>query len=62
MCIIRHNFMAIGQANAEIWQFFSKCQLLPSWICFVDVWTTCEEYFVLLMTVENLVGINAVVF
>jgi len=54
--------MAIGQANAEIWQFFSKCQLLPSWICFVDVWTTCEEYFVVLMTVENLVGINAVVF
>ena len=33
----------------------------PSWICYVHVWTTHDEYLMVFITVQNVVGINAVV-
>ena len=32
----------------------------PSWICYVCVWTTHEGHLVVFITVQNLVGIDAV--
>jgi len=49
MSVIMSNFMAIGQAVAEIWRFFDfffqNGGRPPSCICFVRVWTTNEEYW-----------------
>ena len=42
--------------------FFEYGSHLPSLICYVRVWTTQEEYFMVFIVVQNLVGINAVVF
>jgi len=56
------NFAAIGQTVAEIWRFFHFFQYgnrPPSWICFA-VWTIHEEYLVVFIVVQNLVGIGAV--
>jgi len=33
----------------------------PSWICYTPFWTTHEEYLVVFVTVQNLVGIIVVV-
>jgi len=33
----------------------------PSWICYMPVWTTQEEYLVVFVILQNLVGISAVV-
>ena len=33
----------------------------PSWICFTCIWTTLEEHLLVFVTVQNLVGIGAVV-
>jgi len=33
----------------------------PSWICYVHVWTTHNEHSVVFITVQNFVGIDAVV-
>ena len=30
-------------------------------VCFMHVWTTHQEYLVVFMTVQNLVGISAVI-
>jgi len=32
----------------------------PSWICYVYVWTTHDEYLVVFITMQNLVGIDTV--
>ena len=55
--------MAIGQTVAEIWQFiiFQYGGGPPSWICCALVWATHEEHLVLLIVVQNLVGIGALV-
>jgi len=41
--------------------FFQYGGFLPFWICDVHVWTTHEEHLVVVVTVQNLVGIDAVV-
>jgi len=49
------NFIKIARIAADIW---------PSWICdacVVPVGTTYEGYLVVVITVQNLVGIDAVV-
>jgi len=33
----------------------------PSWICSTGVWTTCEEYLVVYITMQNFVRIKVVV-
>jgi len=44
-----------------IFQFFPDDGRLPSWICDAYVWTIREGYLVVFITVQNLVGIDAVV-
>jgi len=54
----------MGQTVTEIWpifDFFQDGGRLPSWICFTRIWTTHEEYLVVVVTVQNMVGIRAVV-
>ena len=55
--------MATGQTIAKVWRFFifQNGSRLPSWICYVYVWTTREGHLVVFITVQNLVGIDAVV-
>jgi len=45
-----------------IFLFFQDGGRLPSWICDERIWTTNEEHLVVFTTVQNLVGIDAVVF
>ena len=44
-----------------IFRFFQDGGCPPSWICDERIWTTHEEHLVVFITVQNLVGINAVV-
>ena len=44
-----------------IFRFFQDGGCLPSWICDACVWTTHEGHLVVLITVQNLVRIDAVV-
>jgi len=62
-CFSRPNVVAIGQTVAQIWRFifFQYGSHPPSWICCALVWTTHEEHLVVLIAVQNLVGIGAVV-
>jgi len=57
--------MSISQTVAEIglWQFsiFQDGGRPPSWICRTDVWATHDEYLVVFITVQDLVGIDAAV-
>jgi len=55
--------MASGRTVAEIWRFFSflNGSHPPSWISCAQIWTIREEYLVVFITVQNLVGIDAVV-
>jgi len=49
---------------SEIWRFFRFFQddgPRPCWIRDARVWTTHNEYLVVLITVQNLVGIGVVV-
>jgi len=41
--------------------FFQNGGRQPSWICYVHVWTTQDEYFIVFANEQNLVGIDAVV-
>ena len=65
MCVTMLNLMPIGQAIAAIslfFDFFNKNGgRPPSWICFTRVWTTHEEHLVIFVTVQNVVGVGAVV-
>jgi len=64
ICVSVQNFVLIGQIVGEILQFFDFFQnggRPPAWICYVHVWTTNDEYLVLYITLQNLVGIDAVV-
>ena len=45
-----------------IFLFFQDGGRPPSWICYACVWTTHEGHLVVFITVQNLVGIDAVVF
>jgi len=57
------NFVPIDQTLTEIWPFsiFQDDDRPSSWICFPRVWTTHEDYLVVFVIVQNLVGICAVV-
>jgi len=44
-----------------IFPFFQYGGFLPSWICDARIWTTSEGDLVVFTTVQNLVGIDAVV-
>jgi len=44
-----------------IFRFFQNGGRSPSGICFMQVWTTDEEHVVVFVTLQNLVGIGAVV-
>ena len=56
------NFVVIGQTIAEIWRsrFFQNGGRPSSWICCARVWTIRKEHLVVVITVQNLVGIGAV--
>jgi len=55
------NFVAIiGQTIAEIWRFFRDGGRSPSWICDARL-KTRDGHLVVFITVQNLVGIDAVV-
>jgi len=53
--------MAISQTVADIWLFNDSQNggYSPSWICCTHFWTTYGEYLAVFITVQNLVGINA---
>ena len=57
------NFVKIAQTAAEIWPFydFQDGGRPPSWICNACVGTTHEGHLVVFITVQNFVGIDAVV-
>ena len=57
------NFVVIAQTMAEISQFsiFQDGGRPPSWICNACVGTTHEGHFVVFISVQNLVRIDAVV-
>ena len=57
------NFLAIGQTFTKICRFsiFQYGGFPPSWICGARVWITHERHLVVCITVQNLVGIDAVV-
>ena len=57
------NFVEIAQTAAEKWPFydFQDGGRPPSWICNACVGTTLEGHLVVFITVQNLVGIDAVV-
>jgi len=56
------NFVAIGQTVAEIAygdsSIFQDGSRPPFWICDARVWTTHEQYLVVVVAVQNLVGIG----
>jgi len=57
--------VTIGQTVAAVWRFFRFFQdgfRPPSWIYGAHVWTTHEEYLVVFIAVQNLVGISIVFF
>ena len=56
----RQNRLNRGQ-NMAIFRFFQNGGRPPSWICNACVGTTHEGYLVVFITVQNLVGIDAVV-
>jgi len=45
-----------------IFQYFQNSDSPPSWICYEHDWSTCKEYLVVFLNVQNFVGIDAVVF
>jgi len=47
--------------DTAIFQFFQDGGRAPSWICVAHVWTTHEEYLVVFIAAQNLVGIGIVV-
>ena len=58
------NFVSIGQTGVEIRRIFDFLQdsgRPPSWICDGCVGNTHEGHLVVFTTVQNLVGIDAVV-
>jgi len=44
-----------------IFRFFQDGGRPPSWSCYVCVWTTYKGHLVVIIAVQNLVGIDAVV-
>jgi len=65
VCVILQNFVAIVQTVPDIWRFFYICEMATvrhlGFVISMFVWTTHEEYLVVFITVQNFVGIDAVV-
>jgi len=63
VCIVVKNLVLITQAVAEIWRplIFQNGVRPPSWICHMHVLTTHVEYLLVFITVQNGVGIDALV-
>jgi len=57
---LRQNRLNRGR-NMAIFRFFQDGGRPPSWICYACVGTTHEGHLVVFITVQNLVGIDAVV-
>jgi len=55
------NLVEISRIVVEIWHFFQDGGHPPSWICCVGDWTIHEGRLVVFITVQNLVGVDAVV-
>jgi len=53
----RANIVIIGQTDGDF-SIFQNGGRPPSWICCAYVWTTHEEYLVVFIVVQNLVGIS----
>jgi len=54
--------MVIGQTNAEIWQFLIfKMAAVRNLVFVLYVWNTHKAYLVVIIAVQNLVGIGFVV-
>ena len=60
-CITVPNFIKIGQSLAYIMRFFNISKWQQSWISLGLIWTTCKEYMVVSVIVQNLVTIDVVV-
>jgi len=62
ICVTVPNFIKIGQTVAEMWKFngFQNGGRPPSWICQARIGTTREDYLVVFIVEQNLVGIAAV--
>jgi len=63
ICASVPNFIKIDQTVAEIWRFngfFQNGGPPPSWICRARIGTTREDYLVVFIVEQNLVGIAAV--
>jgi len=57
------NFIKIDQTVAEIWRFngfFQNGGRPPCWICRARIGTTREDFLVVFIVEQNLVGIAAV--
>jgi len=56
------NYAKFSVDRAKIFRFFfQNGSRPPCWIYYVLFWATHDEYFVVFITVQNLVGIDAVV-
>jgi len=53
-------FVSVWICRAKMQHRAKFHQNPPSWICLGDIWTTHEGYFVVFITVQNLVAIDAV--
>ena len=62
ICVTVPKFIKIGLTVAEIWRIkaFAKGGRPPSWICRARTGTTQEDYLVVFIVEQNLVGIAAV--
>jgi len=64
VCVILQNFVAIVQNVPDIWRFFYIFNMATvrhlGFVISMFVWTTHEQYLVVFIAVQNLVGIRAV--
>jgi len=56
--VITPNFVAIGRSLDEMWPFFVRHL---GFVVAYNVWTTHEDYLVVFIAMQSLVGIDAVV-
>jgi len=62
MCVNMQKFRGNRYSwDMAIFQYFQNSDSPPSWICYEHDWSTCKEYLVVFLNVQNFVGIDAVV-
>jgi len=59
--IQRVNVHHCAKFRVELLRYVDFFVGVASWICYVHVWTTYDEYLVVFTTVQNLFGIDTVV-